>query len=323
MPGDASRAPFALQYALRANFYLQKSRESRRAWTPKRLSSTEKRSLNWSDYPEMGISAAAWERVKGANADPAALFCHPELLARTPDCLGYYAHSAALSGKGIEALAREARAGRPRTRDAGLRARVVNRHISTLIEAHPDLLTQDRRTLRAMSFGAHVNGSWRNRVGQTGAQLVKQLILGHLSHGDHVASVLGRKGRAKSRTARDADEARTIVLANGYTIAFGSEPDIAIRSREGKLEVAIEVKAGLDSGGALERYGACKKSFDRAFDENSGVHTIYLSSCITKGAERAINRDRLVREVHDLGQVLSDATTRQAFLDRLTWLLHL
>jgi len=87
--------------------------------------------------------------------------------------------------------------------------------------------------------------------------------------------------------------------------------------------VAIEVKAGLDPAGAQERYGAAKKSFEKAFDENKSVQTIYLANAMTEAVRRSIARDRIVREHYDLDDILRSDRGRAKFLARLAWLMHL
>jgi len=313
----------ALQYTLRAVFYVQRSRELARAWSPARLSPAEKRSLDWDNWHQMGVSSAAWELAQKTGIDPSTVFCHPHLFARLPACLAYYAQAAALSKKGISALVRARRPGGARNADPALRVRVVNEHISRLIESEPGFLTSRAAPLRTMSFGAEVNGSWRNRIGRIGSALVKKLILNHFLGSSRVARFVTTNRRKTRHVPRDLDDLKTIVLVNGYTIEFASEPDVSIRSPDGTLDVAMEVKAGLDPAGALERYGACKKSFDRAFEENRAVHTIYLASCMTPAVKRAIESDRLVRAVYDLEEIISSADKRREFLNELTWRVHL
>jgi len=89
-------------------------------------------------------------------------------------------------------------------------------------------------------------------------------------------------------------------VTNGYRIFFGSEPDISILNPEEEeprdlLIGAIEVKCGLDPAGALERYGAAKKSFE----------------------------DRSVRKTFNLTKVFFDPEEKHRFLDHIRWLLHL
>jgi len=103
---------------------------------------------------------------------------------------------------------------------------------------------------------------------------------------------------------------RAIVLANGWRVEFGTEPDTSLRDANGALQVAIEVKAGLDPAGAQERYGAAKKSFEKAFDENTSVETIYVAGALTPAVLDRIKSDRTVRRHYDLSRLLSSEEYR-------------
>ena len=116
---------------------------------------------------------------------------------------------------------------------------------------------------------------------------------------------------------------RSFVTSNGYTFIFGSEPDVAIRDSKGALISTIEVKYGLDPAGALERYGAAKKSFEQATKENRRVHNIYLVSCITPEVRNRIKEDRLVNDDFNLTDILGDAESRNNFLRHIEHLINI
>ena len=62
--------------------------------------------------------------------------------------------------------------------------------------------------------------------------------------------------------SKDATEFK---LPKGYSMRFGSEPDILFQEDvEGRTRDAatIEIKGGKDPAGALERFGAMQKSFE-------------------------------------------------------------
>lgn len=54
------------------------------------------------------------------------------------------------------------------------------------------------------------------------------------------------------------------MLSNHTSILFSSEPDISLLNNQGTTIGVIEVKGGADPAGALERYGAAKKSFEES-----------------------------------------------------------
>lgn len=66
-----------------------------------------------------------------------------------------------------------------------------------------------------------------------------------------------------------------VLLHDGREIVFADEPDIAVY-RDRVIQVAIEVKGGIDTAAILERVGAAIKSLRRAKDYNPASITILL-----------------------------------------------
>lgn len=88
---------------------------------------------------------------------------------------------------------------------------------------------------------------------------------------------------------------------------FADEPDFALY-RNDKVEVAVEIKGGIDNAGVLERVGAAVKSLGRARRENSEALTILIIQGVSmspkayedlEGNRDAINRLFLVEDVLD------------------------
>ena len=266
-PEDASAE--AVQYALRSSFYYRQASEfAKLAEKAKRVARSTK--CEWPVPGEFGISQAAWEGLAKRRITPELVFCHPAILARAPDLAEHYRSVAALPQKGLARLLRQAVAprGGKDADSAIILCRVVNSHLSGVIEAEPAFSLQLALQAAYMNYGAQTNGSWRNRIGSEGAATVAELIVNYFVEPRLVTSFRLKDG-AQVRTLSGAiTEVQRFDVINGYSVTFGSEPDISIRNQEGVLEVAIEVKAGLDPAGALERYGACKKSFDRALDRD-------------------------------------------------------
>lgn len=119
------------------------------------------------------------------------------------------------------------------------------------------------------------------------------------------------------------DLVKTISMSNGYKLLFGSEPDVSILNPKSVLEGCIEVKAGIDPAGALERYGAAKKSFDSALNRNKAAITVYLASCLTERVLKEMAKDRLVREHFNLTSILVDPKAKEEFIKYIRWMLHL
>ncbi|GAX37284.1 XcyI family restriction endonuclease [Nodularia sp. NIES-3585] len=90
------------------------------------------------------------------------------------------------------------------------------------------------------------------------------------------------------------------------SILFSSEPDISLLNNQGTTIAVIEVKGGKDPAGALERYGAAKKSFEEARRSNSEVITILVASCITDEVHTRIQNDSTISNYFNLTEILSE-----------------
>ena len=103
---------------------------------------------------------------------------------------------------------------------------------------------------------------------------------------------------------------RGIMLANHTSILFSSEPDISLLNNQGTTVGVIEVKGGADPAGALERYGAAKKSFEEARRSNSAVKTILVASCITTEVHNRIQNDSTISTYFNLTEILSENSNK-------------
>jgi hypothetical protein len=102
---------------------------------------------------------------------------------------------------------------------------------------------------------------------------------------------------------------RGILLTNGTSILFSSDPDISLVSQNGLTVCALEVKGGADPAGALERYGAAKKSFEEVRLHSPGVMTILVASCITPEVYTRIKKDPLITSYYNLTELLEEEST--------------
>ena len=95
-----------------------------------------------------------------------------------------------------------------------------------------------------------VYGTFRNIIGQDAENLVKTRIVDWLNNLNLIV--------------RANDDKSEFELPNGYSMRYGSEPDILFRQvRDGATRdvATIEIKGGKDPAGALERLGAMQMSF--------------------------------------------------------------
>ncbi len=287
--------------------------------------------LDWKERAQIAIDEGAWQAIEAQKIAPHKVFCHPEVLAARPHLTLYYRCLAALPGKGVQRLAFGVAPLESRERDtmdllrAATLAQLFNTHISAALHSQVDATLQRLRLTAAMQYGASMNGAWRNQIGQEGERRVQALIIRRLESEGHYSSAVARDGQVYASPELPGDLAvlAEAICSNGYKVRFGSEPDISLLTPDDTLVGAIEVKAGIDPAGALERYGAAKKSFQSALNQNAAAETVYLSSALTETVRSQISRDPSVREVFDLGDVLFTEEEREAFLKHVLWLLHL
>lgn len=292
--------------------------------------------VDWQEHREFGVSDSAWKQVQRGKVNPILVFCHPDVIMATPPLVTYYRCLALLPQKGAQRLIcsilryEDGSKSHLPQRQARQLSQTFNSLISLLIESDPKWTLDKARIAALLNFGTQVNGSWRNEIGAEGGRRVKELLVSHLVGKGLVASAERTdgslvKGRALTSVAETSpiEAIKSFKTKGGYTFMFGSEPDVAILNAGGVLISTIEIKYGLDPAGALERYGAAKKSFEQATKENRRVHNIYLASCLTPEVRRRIDEDRLVNEDFNLTEVLADANKRGEFLKRIEHLISL
>jgi hypothetical protein len=329
MAKKAHRDPHEEQYLLRSIFYY-KRRSQFKEWLDE-VKAVSRGKYDWRRRRKLGISDTAWRSVKAKRLSPSMVFCHPSIIRLNPHLIGYYRCMAAMPQKGTGRLAfstavLEISEGRSLTeKKAGILSALFNTHISSIIESEPDFHFEDLLMTAMMNYGSQINGSWRGDVGEKGAARFKTLLLDFLGATKAVAEATSKRGTKLDWPLARSDVPKTqrVVLKNNYEVVFGSEPDVSVLDGTKTLQAALEIKSGLDPAGALERYGAAKKSFDKALKSNKSAETIYLSSCITPAVSEEMKTDRLVRREFDLMKIFVSAKHRKKFLAHMKWLLRL
>lgn len=263
-------------------------------------------SLKWR-LELLGISRQAFNRVKRADGLPHQVFAHPSVITARPHLIAYYRNIVTISKKGIGQIlfpseAYEAGRKRIMPADQALQiCRTFNRIISGVIEEIPKYKVQLSRQALLAEIGTELQGTWANLIGQGAAKAVEEILESYIQ-----ANALGEHPSKGYFT-----------LKNGWTIEFGSEPDVAFKDPEGVKQIAIEIKGSLDTAGAQTRYGEAKKSFAKQIKDNPRCHTIYLASCFTDAVIQQIRADAEVRDWVNLTSVLGDQDERRQFLERL------
>jgi hypothetical protein len=330
LQSEAERA----RYSLRSSFFYR----VHSLWPNllQMLNSSQRLNIEWPDPHKLGISQKAWRQVKQQGISEVSAFCHPEVIKASPPLIAYYRCLALLPQKGLSRLAHSTKQledgvkSRITDSKAAKLAEVFNGLISLLIESDPKWSLEKSRIAALLNLGTQINGSWRNEIGAEGSRRVKELLVTYFAQAGLISDVVTTDGSQikpqvilSEAEALPTEKIRSFSTKKGYTFTFGSEPDVAIRDKSKALVSTLEVKYGLDPAGALERYGAAKKSFDAATRENPKVHNIYLASCLTPEVIHRINDDRLVNEDFNLVEVLGDAEEREKFLRRIEHLTNL
>jgi len=266
-------------------------------------------SLKW-DLAQLKISPSASEKVKATGAKLHQVFCHPAVIEQRPHLVAYYRNIATISQKGIAQILFPTSRYEIRqstsitTKKAVQLATTLNDIISGVIEDVPDYRVSVSRKAIYAEIGTELQGCWANLMGKGASLAVERIVYQHLTNRG-----LGNK-----------IQKGTYQLKNGWSIVFGTEPDVAFFDSRGVKQIAIEIKGSLDVAGAQTRYGEAKKSFAKQLADNPRCYTVYLASCFTDSVIEQIKADGQVRDWFNLTSILYDQTERDHFLERVFYI---
>jgi len=323
-----------VNYKLRSTFFYRKLMEYGTYEFPeiiRRLIPMEKE-YDWTKYGHWRVSKGAFEQISKTNLSPIQVFAHPRLLREHTSLTAYYRNVAALSQKATRYLSKVDTKRFENTEQVNMNevealalSSLFNEHISLIIEnALEGFEDKHIKGLLFASTGAQIDGSWRNAIGDESEKVVqKMLIKGALERSQLTAFLLREEsggvepiaGKETSSLLDRVSEFRGFTLKNKRSVLFGSEPDISLIDKDGTTVGVIEVKGGADPAGALERYGAAKKSFEESIRQKPDVITILVASCITSEVETRLNADKTVRAFFNLTSLLTAENNRKNFLD--------
>ena len=341
-PSEANR----VNYRLRSTFFYRKLKEYQTATLPIAIANLVPVAhlYDWTEHAAWDIDEEAFDYVSRKNITLISVFCHPRLLREQPSLTAYYRNIAVLSQKSVSYLA-----GIGTTRlaafeghiqgkivlgdaDALRLATLFNTHISLIIDSSLKTFQQDDLLpLLFASAGAQIDGSWRNAIGEEAERVVQEFIIREAVARDLLAALIPRAGLSAEPLQLNNIEQQTgaleryrgLILTNRTSILFSSKPDISLLGADGKTIAVIEVKGGADPAGALECYGAAKKSFERALQNNPVAHTILISNNITKEVETRMLSDPTITSRFDLAQLVGNEVQDHAFGDLIFSLLGL
>lgn len=296
--------------------------------------------LDWSKRAEWNISEDAWDIIQESGISPALVFVHPKVLKLNPSFLKFYRSVAMLPQKGLTAISKVANidpiekgkvdASRIKAESITKLTKAINEVLSVVVTVASGLNEKRLEGMMYATAGTNIDGSWRNQIGAEGERVIRTIILNGLLHYNEVTSFIDKanntveinSAEAKKFT-EDIDLVKTINLSNGYSVYFSSEPDVTMYNPEGDIVGIIEIKAGLDPAGALERLGAMFKSFENTLAEYPDAVTILVASCITKEVDNRLNASMVVRQKYITTDITANDREKRKFVNRLRVIMKL
>lgn len=272
-----------INYRLRSTFFYRKLKEYKTLSFPQRINALlqVEHLYNW-EWADWNIGEDAFAYINQCESlQLIEVFCHPRLIREHSTLIAYYRNIAALSQKAVKYLVGidvkklendEAHRFSLTEKQALKLACLFNEHISLIIDSSIESITKEElHGLLLTSTGAQIDGSWRNAIGEEAEKVVQRLLIKEAKEHNILAALIPRAGtivelynpeRIEEQLG-NIERYRGVMLTNHTSILFSSEPDISLLNNQGTTLGVIEVKGGADPAGALERYGAAKKSLKR------------------------------------------------------------
>jgi hypothetical protein len=306
----------------------------------KKFVNIEGATLDWDKRHEWGITEEAWKIIEGAKISPALIFTHPKVLKLNPNFLKFYRSVALLPQKGLKSFSKVSsvdniEAGKIDTNriSASTISKLtiaLNEVASVIISLSKGLNEKKLEGMMYATAGTNIDGSWRNQIGAEGERVIRTIILNGLLENNEVTSFIDKSNdtvEIHSKEAEplknDIDLVKTINCINGYSVHFSSEPDVTMYNPEGAIVGVIEIKAGLDPAGALERLGAMFKSFENTLAEYPNAVTILVASCITNEVSNRLSASMVVRQTFITTNITSNDSEKRKFVNRLRVIMGL
>lgn len=253
----------------------------------------------------LGIQEYSLSKLFELNIEPKRVFSTPDTLMDYPFLLTYYRSICCLSQKGLQAIgAPNPKNFEEETKELTYKTAIkysfiLNSFMSHLIEQGAITDINQLQTSFFMSIGAQFDGSWRNVIGGDAETKVISILLDFYKNEIKIKDYITKDNETielDNTPSCDLFHGKNkkykgFTLVTGDKILFSSEPDVSFYNRDNVLEKVIEVKGGKDKAGALERYGAAKKSFQEAKMRNATCKTILLIDSITPEMEKRIHND--------------------------------
>jgi hypothetical protein len=287
MPSDKEKESWTIDQITKSEFFHQKLHEWGLLEIAYELEGIKGEDLEW-DFKKLNITTKAWNRVIHRGIKPIRVFVHPEVLKQNPKRVGYYRMLAMVSQKSMARVGlsiNRFEEGRSHLDDNSVLeiSKHLNKIVSILIEHDEKVNDREFDLWRGMAAGSQAQGSWQNTKGDRAEVVIKELI--------------GRRVREKGLILEEKSHGKgeTLKLKDGRLLILGSEPDIGIYEDD-IIQIAVEIKGGIDPAGVLERFGAALKSLRRAKQENPNSVTILIMQgvSLTSKAKEEIDKSKSI-----------------------------
>ncbi len=266
---------------------------------------------DYSDRESLAIEEMAWEQVCKAGIEPRLVFAHPSVLKAMPQASLHYRGISLLSRKSVAGIVGtvdswEQPDSKPQVADQKALdvCRLYNAVISSLITDKTDWTMENGYRNVLATIGISADGSMRNLIGQLGERAIKERLLEWVRDHDLLVDDAGDPDSLEFHGAWD--------LTGSVRMRFAPEPDVGFE-KDGVLVALIEVKAGKDPAGALERLGAIKKTFDEA---PAGCKNFLVAGVVTPTMRERLDEMRMERDF-DIDRLLHDADSWTDFMNEI------
>ena len=294
----------------KSQFFHQKLHEWKLIEIVDELDKIDGENLEW-NLPDLGISKTAWNKVIHRGIKPILVFANPSVISSKSNRITYYRLLSMVSQKSMSKVKMpttifENNDNSIPTDKAKNISYHLNKIISILIEFDKDLNPDELILWRGMGAGSQAQGSWQNVKGGIAEILIKTFVAKRISD------------VGLSSEEIDFQNTSQITLSDGRIVGFSSEPDIAFY-KNSVIEIAIEIKGGIDPAGVLERFGATLKSLQEAKKENPEAITILLMEnvSLTNEVKERIEISSDIDYFFTMDELTDNSDKRQEFFNIL------
>ena len=295
---DIEKESWKIDQITKSDFFHQKLHEWGLLEIAHELEGIRGEDFDW-DVEKLNISDSAWNKIIHRGIKPVLVFAHPDVLEQNPKRISYYRMLAMVSQKSMARVGLSIKKYEEGRSTLGDMAPEISKHfnkiISILIEYDAEIDEREFDVWRGMTAGSQAQGSWQNTKGSREEIVIKEFI--------------EKKVREKGLIINETTHGRvkTLELKDMRILILGSEPDIGIY-RDDLIEIAVEIKGGIDPAGVHERFGAALKSLRRAKQENQNSVTLLImkSVSLTTRAEEEIKSEGIIDHFFTIEGIIGD-----------------